>query len=77
MSVVVDCYSRFFEMKFTTAEKIVSMLSKIFVTHGLPLSLRTDNGPQFTSGHFTKYLEENGIKHRLEPHPYGHKPMVK
>ena len=40
------------------------MLSKIFVTHGLPLSLRADNGPQFTSEHFTKYLEENGIEHR-------------
>ena len=47
-----------------TSEKIVSMLSKIFVTHGLPLSLRTDNGPQFTSKHSTKFLEENGIEHR-------------
>ena len=64
---VVDYYSRFFEMEFTkstTSEKTVSMLSKIFFTHGLPSSLRTDNGPQFTSEHFTKYLEENGIEHR-------------
>ncbi|KAL9968146.1 hypothetical protein ACROYT_G026481 [Oculina patagonica] len=50
--------------KSTTSEKIVSMLSKIFVTHGLPLSLRTDNGPQFVSDYFEKYLEENGIEHR-------------
>ena len=28
------------------------------------LSLRTDNGLHFTSEHFTKYLEENGIEHR-------------
>ena len=65
--VVLDYYSRFFEMeftKFTISEKIVSMLSKIFAAHGLPLSLRTDNGPLFTSEHFTKYLEENGIEHR-------------
>ena len=65
--VVVDYYSRFFEIEFTkstTSEKIVSMLSKIFVTHGLPLSLRTDNGPQFVSDYFEKYLEENGIEHR-------------
>ena len=55
----------------------MNAVQKFFVTHGLPLSLRTHNGPQFTSGHFTKYLEENGIKLRLEPHPYGHKPMVK
>ena len=50
--------------KSTTSEKIVSMPSKIFFTHGLPSSLRTDNVPQFTSEHFTKYLEENGIEHR-------------
>ena len=65
--VVVDYYSRFFEMEFTkstTSEKIVSMLSKIFVTYALPLPLRTDNGPQFVSDYFEKYLEENGIEHR-------------
>ena len=50
--------------KSTTSEKIVSMLSKIFVTHGPPLSLRTNNGPQFVSEYFKKYLEENGIEHR-------------
>ena len=66
--VVVDYCSRFFDIEFTkstTSEKLVSMLSTIFVTHDLPLSLRTDNGPKFTSSeHFTKYLEENGIEHR-------------
>ena len=65
--VVVDYCTRFFEREFTkstTSEKIVSMLSKIFVTHGHPLSLRTESGSQFVSDYFKKYLEENGIKHR-------------
>ena len=65
--VVVDYYSRFFEMEFTksiTTEKIVSLMSQMFVTHGLPCSLRTDNGPQFISDHFKGYLEKNGIEHR-------------
>ena len=63
---MVDYCSRFFEMEFTkstTSERIVSRLSKIFVTHGLPLSHRTDNGSQFVSDYFKKYLEENGIEH--------------
>ena len=67
ISVVVDYYSRFFELKFnksTTAEKILSILNKVIVTHGLPLSIRTDNGPQFASDHFMTYLEKNGIEHR-------------
>ena len=44
--------------KSTTSEKTVSMLSKI------PLSSRTDNGSQFVSDYFKKYLKENGIEHR-------------
>ena len=65
--VIVDYYSWFFEMEFnkstcTTSEKIVSLLSKIFVTHGLPLSVRTDSGSQFVSDYFK--TEENGIEHR-------------
>ena len=54
-------------MQFTksiTAEKIVSLMSKMFVTYGLPCSLRTDNGPQFVSDYFKGFLEENGIEHR-------------
>ena len=66
--VVVDYYSRFFEIReFTksiTTEKIVSLMSKMFVTHGHPCSLRTDNGPLFISDHFKGYLEKNGIEHR-------------
>ncbi|KAK6192673.1 hypothetical protein SNE40_004107 [Patella caerulea] len=65
--VVVDYYSRYFElriMKNTTTERIVTMLEEIFLTHGLPVSLQTDNGPQFVSDHFNKYMEETGIQHR-------------
>ena len=50
--------------KSTPSEKTVSMLSRIFVIHGLPLFLRMDNGSQFVSDYFKKYLEENGIEHR-------------
>ena len=38
--------------------------TKIFTTHGLPQSLRSDNGPQFRSEVFERYLEDNGIDHR-------------
>ena len=64
--IVVDYYRRFFEMEFTksiTTEK-KDCMSKMFVTHGLPCSLRTDNGPQFISDHFEGYREKNGIEHR-------------
>ena len=53
--------------KSITTEKIVSLMSKMFVTHGLPCSVRTDNGPQFINDHFKGYLEKNGIEHRTTP----------
>ncbi|MCG8032063.1 MAG: DDE-type integrase/transposase/recombinase [Candidatus Thiodiazotropha taylori] len=65
--VLVDYYSRFFEveiMKSTTSDKVIKAINKFFVTHGLPLSLQTDNGPQFVSESFKNFLSENGITHR-------------
>ena len=70
--VLVDLYSRFFEiaiMKTITSEKITSTLWKCFVTHGLPLKIQTDNGSQFTSEHFQNFMLELGIVHgRITPY---------
>ena len=65
--VLVDYYSRFFEveiMKSTTSDKVIKALNKFFVTHGLPFSVKTDNGPQFVSESFKNFMSENGITHR-------------
>jgi len=65
--VCVDYYSRFYEidiMKDTTTERIIRSLDRWFVTHGLPVSISSDNGPQFVSETFKKYLRENAIIHR-------------
>ena len=65
--VVVDYYSRFVEfsiMKSTTSEKVILELERIFSVHGLPLSMKTDNGPQFVSEEFENFLTENQIEHR-------------
>ena len=41
----------------------------MFTTHGLPCSIKTDNGRQFVSEEFKTYLSENGIEHRTST-PY-------
>ena len=64
---VVDYYSRYFEVavvKSVTSRKMIECLETMFSTHGIPLSLKTDNGPQFISEEFESYLEENDIEHR-------------
>ena len=64
--VVIDYYSRFFEiayMKSITAEKTVKELENMFLIHGLPNSIKSDNGPQFISQVFADFCNQNGIKH--------------
>ena len=36
----------------------------MFATHGLPLSMKTDNGSQFVSEEFEAFLKDNNIEHR-------------
>ena len=65
--VCVDYYSRYVELEVTkviTSEKLVSILRKWFLTHGLPLSLRTDNASSFVCEYFENYLQSQGIEHR-------------
>ena len=63
--VVIDAYSRFPEVDIaysTLASAIIPRIDRIFTTHGIPLTVRSDNGPPFTSDETKKYIEENGIK---------------
>ena len=65
--VVVDYLSRNFEVEFlksTTTDKVIASLEKMFLIHGLPKEITTDNGPQFISKEFEDYSEMQGIKHR-------------
>ncbi|XP_058017979.1 uncharacterized protein K02A2.6-like [Ahaetulla prasina] len=66
--VVVDAYSKWLEiilMRSMTAEAVISVLRHLFVTHGLPDTLVSDNGPQFMATQFEGYLAEEGIRHVL------------
>lgn len=50
-------------MSIVTVEPIVNFLDQLFARLGLPLTLTTDNGPQFLSNHFTSYLTAKGVTH--------------
>ncbi|XP_026530652.1 uncharacterized protein K02A2.6-like, partial [Notechis scutatus] len=66
--IMVDAYSNWLEvssMRTTTTEAVTKELSKLFATHGLPDIIVSDNGPQFTSLEFEKFLAEWGIRHAL------------
>jgi transposase InsO family protein len=69
--VVIDYYSRYYElaiMKSTTAAKTVAVLKTIFARHGNPMTIHTDNGPQFISDTFAEYMKSIGAGHlRVTP----------
>ena len=65
--VVVDYYSRWLEailLKKTDAQHVIKSMEAIFRTHGLPETLRSDNGPPFASKEFEGFLEYLGISHK-------------
>ena len=64
--ILVDYYSRFpfvEILKSTTSATIISKLFKIFSVHGIPETLTSDNGGQFTSNEMEYFLKINCITH--------------
>ena len=64
--IVVDAYSKLaevIEMKQTTTDRTIAALRHVFSSHGIPVQIISDNGPQFTSSDFAEFVKQNGIKH--------------
>ena len=64
--VAVDAHSEWPEvclMDSTTASKTIQVLRSMFGRYGLPEVLVSDNGPQFVSDEFARFLKANGVKH--------------
>ncbi|GBO10588.1 Uncharacterized protein K02A2.6 [Araneus ventricosus] len=65
--LIVDAHSKWLEvypMKVTTTKKTVVCLRGSFARFGLPRVLVSDNGSQFTSYEFQRFMQSNGIKHK-------------
>ena len=45
------------------ANKTVSVLKELFSEHGIPETLRSDNGPQFANHMFTEFAKEWNFDH--------------
>nr|XP_049461004.1 uncharacterized protein K02A2.6-like [Anopheles coluzzii] len=64
--VVVDAFSKwpeFYKTTSTTTSATISMLRNIFARFGMPETLVSDNGPQFTSALFAEFCNSSGIEH--------------
>lgn len=63
---VHDLHSKWLEVALSaraTAADVIKVLESLFDRFGLPDTVTTDNGPQFTGHEFGQYLESMGIYH--------------
>jgi len=69
---IIDQYNRlclgiFIDFSFPSV-KVIECLERVFSIFGIPKSIRTDNGPEFTSKRFRLWLHMKGIEHiRIQP----------
>lgn len=64
--VLIDYYSRYLEIAHLsnmTASTVIYRVKNIFARHGVPETLFTDNGSQFTSTEFQQFSAEWGFSH--------------
>ena len=64
---IVDQFTRYPEVAIlhsTSSHTVITHLRRVFSRYGIPETLMTDNGPQFTSAEFYQFLRRFGIRHR-------------
>ena len=65
--VTIECYSRFTEVEIvssTSANAVIPKLDRILATHGIPVKIKTDNGPRFQNEEIDRYIKILGIRHK-------------
>lgn len=64
--VLVDYYSRYIDIARLPSLSATSVIGKskgFFAQHGIPNTVISDNGPQFSSKEFTEFAEKWGFSH--------------
>ena len=70
--ILIDAHSKWIEVHITTSTTSSITIKKMrstFATFGIPETLVTDNGSNFTSSEFEEFLKANGIRH-IKTAPY-------
>lgn len=71
--IILDSYSKwveFYPMKTITSNETIEKLRDCLSRFGLPITIMSDNGTQFTSADFQTFCSKNGIIHKTSA-PYN------
>ena len=66
--IIVGSHSKYIDDHVSTSATTAATPDKLhqtFATHGLPVSIVSDNGSAYTSSEFASFCAHNGIKHTL------------
>ena len=74
--LIIDYYSRWIEIAKLTglsANSVINHTKSIFARYGIPETVISDNGPQFSSEAYAQFAREYGFKHTTSSpnHPQG------
>ncbi|XP_048252566.1 uncharacterized protein K02A2.6-like [Haliotis rufescens] len=72
--VVVDYYSRYFEvckLPSTKSTTVINALKDVFARHGIPDKVISDNGPQYSSQDFAQFAEKWDFVHETSSPRYA------
>ena len=64
--LLVDYFSRYLEVvkiSSTSSHAVITAMKSILSRHGLPETLCSDNGPQFSSQEMAEFTSSHGIQH--------------
>ena len=64
--ITVDDFSQFFEVDYlieTSSDAVINKLKHHFARHGIPDTLVSDNGPQYSSHEFAKFAQKWQFSH--------------
>ena len=61
--LIIVYYSRWIKIGKLTANSVVNHTKSIFARYGIPKTIISDNGPQFSSEAYTQFAREYGFNH--------------
>uniref|UniRef100_A0A915EMK8 Integrase catalytic domain-containing protein n=1 Tax=Ditylenchus dipsaci TaxID=166011 RepID=A0A915EMK8_9BILA len=63
--------NKVFHMPTTSSQAVISKLKSLFACHGLPETIVSDNGTQFSSNLYRQFCKSKGVEHPFSPayHP--------
>ena len=66
----VDHYSKYMDvvkLSQTTSSSVINVMKSVLACHGIPQTLRTDNGPQYSSSQFKTFLSVRSTGLNMKP----------